>query len=369
MFYRTGIPERACFYRKSYPWVFLLSIGFLLGAIPQFIAAQDESTSPSSFPLFDSQEPLEITMEFDIRKVLRDRGEETDYHPLFLIWSNEKAEAQSVAARVKVRGNFRRQRDNCRFPPLRMRFETEMVAGTVFEGQKKLKLVTHCQTRRSEYQQYLLQEYLIYRSYNVITDKSFRVRLVKITYKDSEDRDDPFTRYGFILEDEDKMAERLGGRILEVENVHPDLTDYELSNLLAIFQYMMGNTDWSIPALHNIKLVMPVEGKTPYAIPYDFDWSGIIDARYAEPNPVLYIRSVRQRIFRGFCRSPETFRDAFEVFNAKKDSIFALYRDLSPILDREEFRQATEYLDAFYATINDPEESKEEIVAECRTDR
>lgn len=369
MFNWTGIHEQASFVYKAYFRIFFVVIGILFGVMSNSVAGQDVTTSQSSFPLFESHEHLEITLEFDIKKVLRDRGEETDYHPLFVTWEPENTVRKTVAARIKVRGNFRRQRDNCRFPPLRMRFETDHVAGTVFEGQKKLKLVTHCQTRRSEYQQYVLQEYLIYRSYNLITDKSFRVRLVKITYKDSEGRDEPFTRYGFILEDEDRMAERLGGRILEVENVHPDRTDYELSNLLAIFQYMMGNTDWSIPALHNIKLVMPVGEQIPYPIPYDFDWSGVIDARYADPNPVLNIRSVRQRLFRGFCRSPEAFREAFKVFRIKKDSIYALYRDLTPILEQDEYRQATEYLDEFYAIINDPEESKDEIIAECRTDR
>ncbi|MDX1586079.1 MAG: hypothetical protein R3222_05025 [Balneolaceae bacterium] len=343
--------------------LYLLSI-----ALPGVLMAQSNEEA-LSYPLFQSDEPLEITMEMDLRRVLRDRGEETDYHPLTVSWRNEQDEPMQVEARIKVRGNFRRQRENCRFPPLRMRFEKETVTGTVFEGQKKLKLVTHCQTRRSEYQQYVLQEYLIYRAYNVLTDKSFRVRLVKVTYTDSEERDDPFTRYGFILEDEDKMAERLGGRILEVENVHPDLTDYDLSNRLAIFQFMMGNTDWSIPALHNIKLVMPEGGQTPYAIPYDFDWSGIINTRYAEPNPVLNIRSVRQRLFRGFCRSPEVFKAEFAYFNKHKSAIYALYQNLTPPLEQEELQQATEYLDEFYAIINDPGEVEDEIIIACRTDR
>ena len=369
MFIRSGVPAHLCNASTSFLWMLFFLICLLFGTSPGIAIGQNVPNSRMSYPLFESHEPLEITLDFDIRKVLRDRGEETDYHPLVVSWGEEGKDRQFVEARVKVRGNFRRKRDNCRFPPLRMRFETESVAGTVFEGQEKLKLVTHCQTRRSEYQQYVLQEYLIYRSYNIITDKSFRVRLAKITYNDSEGRNDPFTRYGFILEDEDKMAERLGGRIVEVENVHPDRTDYELSNLLAIFQYMMGNTDWSIPALHNIKLVLPIGEQTPYAIPYDFDWSGIIDARYAEPNPILNIPSIRHRLFRGFCRRPEAFRDAFNIFNAKKDSIYALYRNMLPILEEDEFRQATEYLDEFYATINDPEESNDEIIAECRTDR
>lgn len=350
-------------------WTLLALLCLLSFIFTDEIRARGSQDSLVVYPLFESNEPLEITMEMDIRKVLRDRGEETDYHPLLVTWSNEQGDPIRVEARVKVRGNFRRQRENCRFPPLRMRFETETVEGTVFEGQKKLKLVTHCQTRRSQYQQYVLQEYLIYRAYNLMTDKSFKVRLVKVTYSDSEKRDDPFTRYGFILEDEDKMAERLGGRILEVENVHPDLTDYDLSNRLAIFQFMMGNTDWSIPALHNIKLVMPEGGKTPYAIPYDFDWSGIINTGYAEPNPVLNIRTVRQRLFRGFCRSPEVFRAEFSFFNKHKNAIYALYHEFSPPLEEDELQQATEYLDEFYAIINDPGEAEDEIIAACRTDR
>ena len=369
MFIRVGITELKYFEQTSPRWTLFILIALLLGAFPGITISQDIQLLKSSYPLFDTHEPLEITLEFDIKKVLRDRGEETDYHPLFVSFGKDKIERQSVAAQVKVRGNFRKKRKNCRFPPLRMRFETDSVSGTVFKGQKKLKLVTHCQTKRSEYQQYVLQEYLIYRSYNIITDKSFRVRLVKINYKDIQGKDDTFTRYGFILEDEDKMAKRLGGRILDVKNVHPNLTDYELGNLLAIFQYMIGNTDWSISALHNIKLVMPKNEQTPYAIPYDFDWSGIIDAGYARPNPILNIQSIRQRLFRGFCRSPEAFSEAFMIFNAKKDSIYALYRELLPILSKEELQQATGYLDEFYTTINDPEESNKEIIAACRTDR
>lgn len=337
--------------------------------LPVLLNGQDHEASVSSQLLFESDEAIEITMEMDIRRVLRDRGEETDYHPLEITWSNENGELMQVDARVKVRGNFRRQRENCRFAPLRIRFEEETVTGTVFEGQEKLKLVTHCQTRRPEYQQYLLQEYLIYRSYNMLTDKSFKVRLAKITYSDSELRDEPFTRYGFIIEDEDKLAERLGGRILEVENVHPDLTDYELSNRLAIFQYMTGNSDWSITGLHNIKLVMPDGEQTPYAIPYDFDWSGIINARYAKPNPMLNIRPVRQRVFRGFCRSPEVFNEEFTFFNRYRSSIYELHQNLAPPLEEDKLKQATEYLDEFYSIINDPEEAKHEIIDQCRTDR
>lgn len=333
------------------------------------VNAAGYSTLPDSFPLFDDHEVLKITLEFNERTVLRDRGEETDYHPLKISWTDRDSTLTTVDARIKVRGNFRRKRINCRFPPLRIRFDPETVAGTVFEGQKKLKLVTHCQTKRSQYEQYLLHEYLIYRSYNIVSPKSFRVRLLEITYKDSRGKGDSFTRYGFVLEDEDKMARRLGGRIVEVQNVHPDQTEYELSNTLAIFQYMMGNTDWSISALHNIKLVMLDSGDPPVAVPYDFDWSGIINTGYAEPSRILDIKTVRERVFRGFCRSEAEFTEAFQEFKNNKEAIYALYREHSPPLEQSELSQALEYLDEFYEIINSMSKSKREIIDRCRTDK
>ena len=327
------------------------------------------STLPDSFPLFDSHDILKLTLEFNMRNVLRDRGEDPDYHPLKISWADRDSILTTVDARIKVRGNFRRKRINCRFPPLRIRFDPETVAGTVFEGQEKLKLVTHCQTKRAHYEQYLLHEYLVYRSYNVVSPKSFKVRLLEITYKDSRGKDDTFTKYGFVLEDEDKMARRLGGRIIEVENVHPDLTEYKLSNTLAIFQYMMGNTDWSIPALHNIKLVMLDSGDPPVPVPYDFDFSGIINTSYAKPNPMFETRTVRERVFRGFCRSEAEFMEAFQDLKTKKEGIYALYREHSPPLEQDELSQALEYLDEFYETIDSPDKSKREITGQCRTDQ
>lgn len=326
-------------------------------------------TASASYPLFDDDDPLELRLEMDLRTVLRDRGDETDYHPLTVRLTDPLSGPLVLEAKVKVRGNFRRQRSNCQFPPLRLNFKKNQLEGTIFDGQDKIKLVTHCRTNRSAYEQYVLQEYLMYKTYNLLTEKSFKVRLLKITYGDERGKSDPFTRYGFLIEDEDLMAERLGGRILDVKNVHPNQTDRELSNLLAIFQFMMGNTDWSIPGLHNIKLVMPEKGGAPTPVPYDFDMSGIIDTRYSEPPPILNISSVTERVFRGFCRSPEEFQKAFAEFNRLKDAFYNLYKSHSPPLEEKELRQSLSYLDDFFAIINDEGKSKREVMDPCRTDR
>ena len=64
-------------------------------------------------------------------------------------------------------------------PPLFVSFGDETARGTLFEGQTMLPLTTHCRDS-SSYEQYVLKEYLAYRIYNLLTDKSLRVRLARV---------------------------------------------------------------------------------------------------------------------------------------------------------------------------------------------
>ncbi len=132
--------------------------------------------------------------------------------------------------------------------------------------------------RQDIFEQYLLMEYLVYQMYNQISDHSFRTRLLKITYTDSAQKYEPVEKYGFLIEDEDMMAERLGGEINPLR-LHPDATNQSETGPMAIFQYMIGNTDWSIPNQHNVKMLQGASTR-PIAIPYDFDWSGFIAPGY-----------------------------------------------------------------------------------------
>lgn len=326
-------------------------------------------TDSATYSLFGEDEPLEILLEMDLGKVLNDRGDEPDYHPLQVRFTDPLSGPLVLEAQVRVRGNSRKQRDNCPFPPLRLNFKKDQLDGTIFDGQDKLKLVTHCRTNRSNYEQNALQEYLVYKAYNLFTKKSFRVRLLNITYSDERGNKDPISRYGFLIEDEDHLAERLGGRIIDVNNVHPNQTDQELSILLPLFQFMIGNTDWSIPGLHNIKLVIPEEGGAPSPVPYDFDMSGIVNTPYAKPPAILNISSVTERVFRGFCQSPGEYQKAFAEFNRLKDTIYELYIDHSPLLEDKELHQSIGYLDDFFVIINDERKSNRKVIDACRSDR
>ncbi len=341
----------------------LLVLIVCVAALPASAAAALQDDPPPQ-PLFDAEDPLELTLAGDLRPIFKDKGDDRPYRPAHLHLHTETDDTVSFDISVKTRGFYRRKYLDCDVPPLRLNFKKKQVEETVFANQDKLKLVTHCKNKIDAYEQYALQEYLIYKSYNLLTDNSFRVRLVHITYIDTEGRRKPITKYGFLIEDEDRLAERLGGRNLETGIIHQEKTDKVQATRLALFQFMIGNTDWSVPAHHNIKFVYRDPQTPPLAVPYDFDMAGLINTPYAEPDPKLGIRTVRDRLFRGYCRTDEDFEAIFAEFNAQQEATYALFNDF-PYLDKKPRKRAIKYLDEFYETINKPRRVRREILAVC----
>jgi hypothetical protein len=271
-----------------------------------------------------------------------------------------------LPVKVRTRGIFRLQRRTCWFPNLRLNFPKEETEGTLFEGQDKLKMVNYCQDQDS-YEQNVLEEYLVYRIYNILTDMGFLVRLARITYVDTSGKDDPLTRMGFILEHEDAMAARQDGTVLEVASASAESFQQDQAALLYVFQYMIGNTDWSITRSHNVT-VMRIGWSEYYPVPFDFDFSGLVDAPYAAPNPVIahLIRSVRQRLYRGICNDAIDYQAVFARFIEKQDEILELVRTHPPELSERNRRDAARYLEDFYRVITDEGRARRYIVDVCR---
>ena len=331
------------------------------GRAQQAEAAPPSAPAPTA-PLFATPEPLVFTLDTDLRRLLRDRGANRVEHGATLRYVAESGDTVSLDVDLRTRGIFRLK--HCAFPPLRLDFPESRVHGTAFAGQDKLKLVTHCRSSRSPYEQNVIQEYLLYRIFSVLTERSFRARLARVTYRDTTGHDEPLTRYAVLLEAEDDLARRLGATVVTSASVHDLLIEPEDGALVAVFQYLIGNTDWSIWGLHNIMIVRDTGGPL-FAIPYDFDFAGVISAPYATPPPQLPIRSVRERLYRGFCQPDTVLLSVLARFRAAKDSIYALYRSV-PDLSARDARQALDYFDAFYRTINDPAAVRREFVRGCR---
>jgi hypothetical protein len=333
---------------------------------------QPEPASPEQ-PLFDSQDLLELELATDLRTLVRDIGkhvgdnefEGEEEHPARLSYTGAGGETVTLDIEAKTRGHFRRQRSTCNFPPLRLDIDTDEAEGTLFENQDKLKLVTHCQDGRDDYEQNVLLEYLLYRAYREIDTLSYRVRLTRMTYVDTAGRRDTLTKYAFLIENDDMLAQRFGqDSLLEMPGLNELDLEATTMTRVAVFQFMALNTDWEVSGPHNVKMLGPVQGLV-YPIPYDLDYSGIINARYAKPDKTLRIRSVRDRLYRGYCRPAADFDQAFVRFNSQRAAIYDLFRNQAG-LEPDRLERAIEELDEFYEIVNDESKFEREIMNRCR---
>ena len=314
--------------------------------------------------LFDSDVPLSMTLVADVKKIKKDESSDPKYSDATLILQNDIQGDKTFTIQVKARGNARRLFDFCSFPPIKINFKKKEVRNTVFEGQDKLKLVTYCKDMDLN-ETYILQEYLLYKVYNLLTPLSFKVRLAKVTYRDTNGKGHDVTRFGFLIEDDDILAKRNGGKISDILLSNHDRCERSSLDIFTIFQYMIGNTDWWMarPKIHNVKLVAMPNGNIK-PVPYDFDYCGVVNANYATPAEKLPISSVRERYFRGYCRLPGTYEKTVEIFNTNKNEIYALYSDF-PYLDDRQKKITLKYYDDFYEIVNDPKKIKRNIYDKC----
>ncbi|MCG8581247.1 MAG: CotH kinase family protein, partial [Bacteroidales bacterium] len=187
----------------------LLITNALFASSYELDAATKERIKQSAISFFESDEIIELTVKADFTSIRADRDRTTnEYHPATVVLVDDGDELQ-IPVKIKTRGNFRLKTENCDFPPLRFKFKTRNVINTAFEGQKKLKLVTHCRDTSETMQNTMLREYLVYKMYNTVSDKSLRVRLVKVKYEDTVYGEE-LIKYAFFVESVDQMAERLG---------------------------------------------------------------------------------------------------------------------------------------------------------------
>ena len=328
------------------------------------------SNDTLSTDLFDSHDIMEITLIADYKELFEEIKKDSDtvYHRATAIYRKTDGSLDTVKCKVKPRGNFRRNPEHCAFPPLFVKFSKKRSEGTPFADLKKLKLVTHCSNSQKIFDQYVLREYLVYRTYNLITDSSFRVRLARVTYIDEHGEMDQITRFGFFIENDNQMAERIGGEIIKVKNIYQDRLNYDLTGKMVMFEYFVGNPDWSVPLLHNFKIVQSSPFELPVAVPYDFDYCGVVNAKYASPAEELNIGSVTERIFRGFCREKEEFEDIFVFFENRKEDIYNLYYNLEP-LNEKSLKWSINYYTKFYEIIDDPKMVKQQFLKACWKNR
>jgi hypothetical protein len=325
--------------------------------------------------LFRSSDVLSFTLTADFKKVTNDRNpNSTAIFPAKLAVAGDDGQMVTIPVNIRNRGILRRNPRTCSFPPIRLEFPKAPLEGqkkadvpgreelkkSVFEGSENLKLVTHC---TGDYEQYVVREYLAYRTQNLITPWSLRARLAKGTYIDANNGKTIATKFAFFIEEEDDLAKRMTGRTAVLPRTSFADHDMDILTQTAIFNFFVGNTDYSIFVLHNAFLVQTKDKKL-HAVTYDYDVTGLVDPPYALPMKAFNLASVKDRLYRGPCRPAAELEPFFVVYREQKDAIYKLYAE-EPELSKGAKEQMKSYIDEFYDIIGDKGRVKRNFVDNC----
>jgi len=319
--------------------------------------------------LFVGDDIIEVRIEAPFGTLMRDRLDEEETPAVFQ-FVNSDGDTVQFDIGIRTRGHFRQRPDICDFAPLRLNFKKSETKDTLFDHQDKLKLVTHCQSSSPRYEQYVLSEYLVYKVFNLMTDVSFRVRLLRVTYVDTAHDDKEKVSLAFLIEHRDRLAKRTDHAVIETRRVSfPDLNpDY--TNLASVFHYFTGNTDFSQIATaveknccHNHSL-FGNEGEKMYSVPYDFDLTGFVNAPHARPNPRFKLRSVRDRRYRGRCFNNSRIAASVEQFFVQREAIYSLIENQN-LMTKVTRKKMVRFVDDFYKSLDSPKKITKELNNDC----
>ncbi|WNJ19386.1 hypothetical protein [Pontibacter sp. G13] len=342
----------------------------ILSSLPTWVvlvtlALFSSAPSPSSRidqGLFDQDTPLDAELTFDFREFSKEKYEE-EYHPAYLKVASKDGNWTADSIRIRSRGNFRKQ--YCHLPPIKLNLK-----GSVFQSQEtktlsKIKMVTSCKNQ-DQFQQFVLREYLAYRIYQILTPWSFRVRLIRLKLIDSTGKRKDRQQYGFVIEPIKHLAERMDCLEIEPPRLRDGDLDRQQATLMYLFEYLVGNTDYSIGNLHNLKVIRPDDVKDDriMPIPYDFDYTGLANTNYAIPHEKLGTDDVKIRIYLGACRGEAEWNQAWELIESHQAEILALPDQIEG-LDPYSRNFCKEYLEDCFREFSKESRRNRTLAATC----
>jgi len=294
-------------------------------------------------PLFDSDEVLDVRISGPFGQFIDERFDRAEHS--FVMHADDR----DFPVEIRTRGKSRMR--VCTFPPMRLDFDEDTVAGTLFAGQNKLKLVTHC-VPGPYGQANVMEEYSAHLVFNLLTDVSYRVRPLRVTYVDTDRKLDEMVSMAFVIESDSELAARVGGDVVQISGVRKSMLNQDQAALAFVFEYLVANTDWSLITsegeefcCHNGDLVGR-DGEL-YYVPFDFDLTGLVDARYAKPGPALRISKVTSRLYRGYCMETEPLAAAIAKINTQRTEILAVF-DSIPELSEKDAGTAKRFLERYF---------------------
>ncbi len=323
--------------------------------------------------LFEDKSSINAVLTAPLSSIFKQRKNDVRlYFDGRLVYDIEGAEPVQVPLKVRTRGNFRRM--NCYNPPLILNFKKKENEGNLLAGQDKLKLVAPCK-RSDPYRKLIALEYIAYQLWEMLSEYHFKTRLLDLGYVDSDKETEPWKAQAFVIEDIADAAGRVDMKEKTIKQGDREKLDHAQTALLELFQLLLGNTDYSTlrgpgesDCCHNVRLIgKKGEGSTLYPVPYDFDASGFVNARYAAPANQFPIKKTTQRYFSGWCKEERFYRGAIDIFKTRKDDIYTKISD-SGMLDKKTLQNKIRFVDRFYDIIEDEDKVKSKILERCRGD-
>lgn len=314
--------------------------------------------------LFGSKEPLAVELKFSIKQ-LKNETDDSTFMDSQMIFESSPGKIDTLDIEIRTRGNFRLE--NCFYPPMRIKMKKKEVENTVFQGDRSLKLVLPCSKAKTA-GNFLGREFLAYQLYEDIAEYTFHTRMLKVRFTDTDGKkEETLEMLGFFIEDDDEVAARFEGKILEDKKIIPTLMEDTATVRHDFFQMMIGNTDWSGLFQHNEKVLLIGE-KTIVPLPYDFDMTGLVNPPYAQVNNNIGIEKVTDRLYRGFCRDPKLMQAVRAEILAKEKQIFDTVDENEQYFEESDSKACRLYLKTFFDILKSDKMFQQKILEACRSD-
>ncbi len=349
--------------------IFYLFLFIFIISVTRSYSQNDQKTKKKKAVsvLFSDKEILSIKLSYSNKEVKKNTNDST-YINTNLAYRDTDGSWKIIEVGLRARGNFRRK--NCYFSPIKIKIKKTIANGTLFKGNKKLKLVLPCFKGKIGNDN-LVKEGIAYKLYETISPYHFNTRMVTIDFTEKKGKKTiEHKLMGILIEDDKKVANRHNGKSMK-RSMHPLNQDAICSVQNDFFQFMIANTDYSTAFQHNEKLFYINKKVIP--TPYDFDMSGLVNANYAVvsqvKNETLPITNVTERMYRGFKREESVLQQVRSEFLENKVKMIKDIDNFEPLFyNPKEFINAKKFILSFFEIMMSNIEFENQIISKGRTE-
>ncbi len=326
--------------KKEQTSIVHILICFLFFLIPYQQRAQTSVDLPSILERLTPQEGAKMTLEADLTTIIANK-KTNQYFPGSLI----TADGQTYKIELRPRGKYRRK--VAEIPPLKIKFKKKDLVAGGLDTLNEVKLVLPCFDNALG-DELIVKEYIAYKMFEKLTGASVRARLIRLTLRDTHVEKSKKVMLAMLVEDEEETVARLNGKVVDQYGLPIDSLMTNQAALVAMFEYMIGNTDWEIAMMRNVRLIRSLDDSTGkvLVIPYDFDFSGLVSAPYSSPASETGLKTVRDRFLMSNGLKQEALKKAAKMLRAAKKDMYDLCD--SKFLSGATTQEMTHYLDTFF---------------------